>query len=117
MINNEKNLKRRRRRTNKTMGRLKLSNETKTSLIALALIAITALANIGPGVVAALAYFGVISVSGSVSTLAAIAGVFIGAGSAGWVGANTLRSFGWYTLATAIAIAAIGLWGVGIAFG
>jgi hypothetical protein len=62
MINNEKNLKRRRRRTNKTMSRLKLSNETKTSLIALALIAITALANIGPSAIALADAFGLIQI-------------------------------------------------------
>jgi hypothetical protein len=115
MINNEKNLKRRRRRTNKTMGKLKLSNETKTSLIALALIAITALANIGPGVLAALAYFGVISASWT--ALLEIAGFFVTTGSIGWYGANTLHSLNLYTLAAVVAIAAVACWGLGVAFG
>jgi hypothetical protein len=44
------------------MGRLKLSNETKTSLIALTLIAITALANIGPSLIAAFAALGWIQI-------------------------------------------------------
>jgi hypothetical protein len=97
------------------MGRLKLSNETKTSLIALALIAITVLANIGPGVLAALAYFGVISADWEVLFGFAI---FFGImGGYGWYGANTLHSLGLYTLAAAVAIAAVACWGLGVAFG
>ncbi|PLC68562.1 hypothetical protein B7L70_02700 [Vulcanisaeta sp. EB80] len=57
------------------MGRLKLSNETKTSLIALTLIAITALANIGPSLIAAFAAFGWIHIPNP--SVAAYSGVGI----------------------------------------
>ena len=94
------------------MGKLKLSNETKTSLIALALIAITALANIGPSVIAALSYFGVIPGN-------PIAAAAIGAGF-GTIGGLLINYFCDDTAVTlAVTIGCAFGWGlvaVGIAF-
>jgi hypothetical protein len=80
------------------MGRL-ISNETKTSLIALALIAITALANIGPYIIGVFVLVGLISsyygpgpwFQGG-ATFGVIGGVFMGA-------AGVAYSLGYTTLA------------------